>query len=242
MQRSLSKFVGILCLSPFCALLSAPTLAADFISGTFTATMTVCPEDNMGNVPPQCSDIGSVRCPTNFTRDCYISNLNFPKEKTGLHIVDNRYQVSSMSEEGFVVIDRPGIAPGGSSTLSRFRISFKNNNGNPDYTKATSFQFLSDSMSGGTISVQSFDPTTTKNADTFYINKQGANQEIFCGSSCNWGVVLKENAGNPAGTNLFEFTVTRIPEPLTILGTATAAGFGAFFKRQINKKKKGTEE
>ena len=29
-----------------------------------------------------------------------------------------------------------------------------------------------------------------------------------------------------------------IPEPLTILGTATAAGFGAFFKRELNKNKK----
>jgi hypothetical protein len=28
-----------------------------------------------------------------------------------------------------------------------------------------------------------------------------------------------------------------VPEPLTILGTVTAAGFGAFFKRKINQKK-----
>ena len=34
----------------------------------------------------------------------------------------------------------------------------------------------------------------------------------------------------------------QVPEPLTILGTATAVGFGAFFKRQINKKKRDNEE
>lgn len=38
------------------------------------------------------------------------------------------------------------------------------------------------------------------------------------------------------------FGLAVVPEPLTILGTATAVGFGAFFKRQINKKKKDTEE
>ena len=34
------------------------------------------------------------------------------------------------------------------------------------------------------------------------------------------------------------FTQTAIPEPLTILGAGTAAGFGAFFKHQLNRKKK----
>jgi hypothetical protein len=33
-----------------------------------------------------------------------------------------------------------------------------------------------------------------------------------------------------------------IPEPLTILGAGTAAGFGAFFKRQVAKKKKDEKE
>ena len=34
-----------------------------------------------------------------------------------------------------------------------------------------------------------------------------------------------------------DFTQTAIPEPLTILGVSTAAGFGTFFKRKLGKKK-----
>lgn len=45
------------------------------------------------------------------------------------------------------------------------------------------------------------------------------------------GILFFNNGQTPA-------TFLAIPEPLTILGAATAAGFGAFFKRQINKKKK----
>ena len=33
-----------------------------------------------------------------------------------------------------------------------------------------------------------------------------------------------------------------VPEPLTILGTGTAIGFGAFFKRQTSKKQKEKAE
>ena len=47
--------------------------------------------------------------------------------------------------------------------------------------------------------------------------------------------VLAQNVG---AINAKVEPIQAIPEPLTILGTATAVGFGAFFKRQINKKKK----
>lgn len=43
---------------------------------------------------------------------------------------------------------------------------------------------------------------------------------------------------NPNGHNQVTATAS-VPEPLTILGAATAASFGAFFKREVNKKKKG---
>ena len=53
--------------------------------------------------------------------------------------------------------------------------------------------------------------------------------------------MLRNNTDNFAIDD-FSFAVGEpvqtIPEPLTILGTATAAGFGAFFKRTMNKKKK----
>jgi hypothetical protein len=45
---------------------------------------------------------------------------------------------------------------------------------------------------------------------------------------------------NPNGHNQVTAAAS-VPEPLTILGTATAVGFGAFFKRQINKKKSQEE-
>ena len=53
------------------------------------------------------------------------------------------------------------------------------------------------------------------------------------------GISLHDSPGffgdNRGGLSL---RINAVPEPLTILGTSTAAGFGAFFKRTINKKKK----
>lgn len=67
----------------------------------------------------------------------------------------------------------------------------------------------------------------------------------YLGSDLN-SPAFPEEIGNFVGGFLFNNVIvtaaeiTVIPEPLTILGTATAIGFGAFFKRQINQKKKDT--
>ena len=39
-------------------------------------------------------------------------------------------------------------------------------------------------------------------------------------------------------SGLDNVTLTAVPEPLTLLGAGTAVGFGAFFKQELNKKKK----
>jgi hypothetical protein len=44
-------------------------------------------------------------------------------------------------------------------------------------------------------------------------------------------------AGDMANVTMFEQRFSQVPEPLTMLGAATAAGFGIFFKRKLNKKK-----
>ena len=48
-------------------------------------------------------------------------------------------------------------------------------------------------------------------------------------------VLFLELYGN-GQTTLYDTTVAAVPEPLTILGTATAIGFGAFFKRKLKGK------
>ena len=45
-------------------------------------------------------------------------------------------------------------------------------------------------------------------------------------------------ATNATSSNQQAFTFGVVPEPLTILGAGTAAGFGAFFKRKLAKAKK----
>jgi hypothetical protein len=44
------------------------------------------------------------------------------------------------------------------------------------------------------------------------------------------------------GRNLVNTRLVEVPEPLTILGAATAAGFGAFFKRTLNRKRKQDQD
>jgi hypothetical protein len=44
------------------------------------------------------------------------------------------------------------------------------------------------------------------------------------------------------GRNLANTRLVEVPEPLTILGAATAAGFGAFFKRTLNRKRKQDQD
>lgn len=48
----------------------------------------------------------------------------------------------------------------------------------------------------------------------------------------NWG------SGANADTFTLNIGSAAVPEPLTILGAATAAGFGAAFKRRLNKENK----
>lgn len=47
-----------------------------------------------------------------------------------------------------------------------------------------------------------------------------------------------DNIGDMVNLTMFEQRFSQVPEPLTMLGAATAAGFGAFFKRELNNKKK----
>lgn len=51
-------------------------------------------------------------------------------------------------------------------------------------------------------------------------------------------------AGLPSGEIMFDTTdpIEPIPEPLTILGTATALGFGAFFKRKLKPSQSSEKE
>ena len=53
-----------------------------------------------------------------------------------------------------------------------------------------------------------------------------------------FGVVDVEDFTVKSGLLVDDVRVEPIPEPLTILGVATAAGFGAFFKRQLSKKQR----
>jgi hypothetical protein len=55
------------------------------------------------------------------------------------------------------------------------------------------------------------------------------------------GVIAFTPTGS-SQTQTGTWTAHPVPEPLTLLGTATAAGFGAFFKGQINRKKKRSLE
>ena len=58
------------------------------------------------------------------------------------------------------------------------------------------------------------------------------------GGDCYYEVSVREVSLTDSGAISFTTNdpIERIPEPLTIIGTGTAIGFGTFFKRQIGKK------
>ena len=64
------------------------------------------------------------------------------------------------------------------------------------------------------------------------------------GSIIEFGYLTSNSSGfsnskqTVSGIDNWSVTVNAVPEPLTILGAGTAAGFGTFFKRTMNKKKK----
>ena len=47
--------------------------------------------------------------------------------------------------------------------------------------------------------------------------------------------IVSDSAGNTTSVNMFEVRFEQVPEPLTMLGAGMAAGFGAFFKRKLDK-------
>jgi hypothetical protein len=55
-----------------------------------------------------------------------------------------------------------------------------------------------------------------------------------------WNLFVADDAGGLEGSIAggWKVTVETVPEPLTILGAGTAAGFGAFFKRKLNQSQK----
>ena len=50
--------------------------------------------------------------------------------------------------------------------------------------------------------------------------------------------IVSDSPGNTTSLNMFEVRFQLVPEPLTMLGAGMAAGFGAFFKRKLDKNEK----
>ena len=60
-------------------------------------------------------------------------------------------------------------------------------------------------------------------------------------SSINSGLIIEivsDAPGEPTSLTMFEQRFSQVPEPLTMLGAGMAAGFGAFFKRKLDKNEK----
>jgi hypothetical protein len=71
------------------------------------------------------------------------------------------------------------------------------------------------------------------------------NQIQFAGFISNSAFTQVTLATNPLagdGIGFDNVTFAPVPEPLTILGAATAAGFGAFFKRKLSKANQSNKE
>ncbi len=95
-----------------------------------------------------------------------------------------------------------------------------------------------DSSSGWSMSLQniqvlqSFDdgPDFRVAADTIFLNDLGHVAGV--------GRLSGELLSGPQGTVSMSYEVTSVPEPLTLLGTGMAIGFGGLFKRELDKRKK----
>ena len=102
---------------------------------------------------------------------------------------------------------------------------------------AISFAICGASYSGLPLNQQGTLTTIAFNVFPELINDGASDFDIEIGSATIGGVDFTSEF-SPSSQEV----EVQVPEPLTILGTATAAGFGAFFKRQINKKKQDNEE
>jgi hypothetical protein len=71
-----------------------------------------------------------------------------------------------------------------------------------------------------------------------------SNENLLLGQNSfkSLSLLFRSNVPTVDALAITQIPMEQIPEPLTILGAGTAAGLGAFFKRQINKKKKANQE
>jgi hypothetical protein len=98
---------------------------------------------------------------------------------------------------------------------------------------AISFAICSVSYSGLPLNQQGTLTTIAFNVFPELINDGASDFDIQIGSATIGGVDFTSEF-SPSSQEV----EVQVPEPLTILGTATAAGFGAFFKRELKKNKK----
>ena len=111
-------------------------------------------------------------------------------------------------------------------------------------------EFLTLSNAGGEIitfdleSGNSWERTETNGGEINYSNIGGLKGSFLIDGQMHPGVghLSFETimGGGPMATVVESFET--VPEPLSILGAGTAAGFGVFFKREVNKKKKGKKD